>query len=105
MVKEKCTYTARDVHNKISFAKGKGFSAVEYTADYVLKRNAGLSLDLHSEQLPYNIRLVAGIFREYDAELRQLNALDFDDLLIFGVKLVREHNEVVHWCRHVLVDE
>ncbi|KAJ7929059.1 P-loop containing nucleoside triphosphate hydrolase protein [Mycena leptocephala] len=37
--------------------------------------------------------------------LRRSNSLDFDDLLLFGVKLFTEHPPATSWCRHVLVDE
>jgi DNA helicase II / ATP-dependent DNA helicase PcrA len=48
---------------------------------------------------------VAKIYRDYQATLRKNNSLDFDDLLVFGVKLFRGHKRVLEWCRHVLVDE
>jgi DNA helicase-2/ATP-dependent DNA helicase PcrA len=100
MAKEGCSYTPRDVQSKISFAKGKGFSADDYAADFRCRRG-----DPDDKPLPYPIWLVQEVFREYNLELRRNNAVDFDDLLIYGVKLVQDHNEVVHWCRHILVDE
>ena len=45
------------------------------------------------------------IFRDYERILRKNNSLDFDDLLVFGTKLFKQHPDVVSWCRHVLVDE
>ena len=49
--------------------------------------------------------LVAEIYELYERALRRNNSLDFDDLLLFGVKLFTEHKQTVDWCKHVLVDE
>ncbi|KIM80482.1 hypothetical protein PILCRDRAFT_9658 [Piloderma croceum F 1598] len=49
--------------------------------------------------------IVSQVYCEYERILRRNNCLDFDDLLLFGVKLFSEHPNSVAWCRHVLVDE
>ncbi|KAF7976974.1 hypothetical protein HWV62_5051 [Athelia sp. TMB] len=49
--------------------------------------------------------VVAQVYDEYERTLRRANALDFDDLLVFGLRLFRDYPTSVAWCRHVLVDE
>jgi DNA helicase II / ATP-dependent DNA helicase PcrA len=53
--------------------------------------------------------LVAVVWSESEQELRRSNAWDFDDLLAFGVRLLREHPYRLRWIRSrwrwVLVDE
>lgn len=49
--------------------------------------------------------LVAHLYGLYQRTLRENNALDFDDLLVYGVQLFGENPQVSRWCRHVLVDE
>jgi superfamily I DNA/RNA helicase len=53
--------------------------------------------------------LAAAVFRRYEQELRALNAMDFDDLLVQAVRLLSESPEVRgKWrakTRHLLVDE
>lgn len=53
--------------------------------------------------------VLGAVYRRYQQELRGLNAMDFDDLLIQAVKLLSEHPEVrSKWqsrARHLLVDE
>jgi DNA helicase-2/ATP-dependent DNA helicase PcrA len=53
--------------------------------------------------------LAAALWAECEAELRKSNAFDFDDLLTFGTRLLREHPFVARWLRSrwrwVLVDE
>ena len=53
--------------------------------------------------------LIAGIAVAYQNELRAQNAVDFDDLLLLGEKVLREHAEVrSYWqdrFRYVTVDE
>ncbi len=51
----------------------------------------------------------AAIFAAYQSDLRARNAMDFDDLLLYGVELLEEHEEVrearraLH--RYIMVDE
>lgn len=49
--------------------------------------------------------IVAEVYVEYEATLRKNNALDFDDLLVYGVQLFSENPSTVDWCQHILVDE
>ena len=53
--------------------------------------------------------LLGAVFARYQAELKTLNAVDFDDLLLLAVKLLNEHPEVrVRWTRryrYLMVDE
>lgn len=51
------------------------------------------------------LEAVADIYKRYERKLRQSNSLDFDDLLLFGVRLFERHPSVGEWCQHVLVDE
>ncbi|WVN90725.1 uncharacterized protein L203_105967 [Cryptococcus depauperatus CBS 7841] len=48
---------------------------------------------------------IADIYGEYEAALRESNSLDFDDLLVFALKLFTEAPYVVADIRHTLVDE
>ncbi|KAI0091225.1 P-loop containing nucleoside triphosphate hydrolase protein [Irpex rosettiformis] len=50
-------------------------------------------------------KIVAKIYARYQETLRENNSLDFDDLLVYGVTLFREHKKVANWCYHILVDE
>ncbi|KAF7354819.1 ATP-dependent DNA helicase PcrA [Mycena sanguinolenta] len=50
-------------------------------------------------------RVVGSVYEQYEKSLRRSNSLDFDDLLLFGVKLFSDHPPATSWCRHVLVDE
>ncbi|HEU5088987.1 MAG TPA: UvrD-helicase domain-containing protein [Roseiflexaceae bacterium] len=52
---------------------------------------------------------VAGVYRRYQRNLEQHNALDFDDLILLTHRLLSEHPDVLddvqaRW-RHILVDE
>ena len=53
--------------------------------------------------------LIGAVFARYQAELKNLNAVDFDDLLLLGVKLLGEHPDVrARWqdrFRYLMVDE
>ena len=49
--------------------------------------------------------IIAAIYKDYEKTLREANSLDFDDLLVFGVRMFAGHKKASAWCRHVLVDE
>jgi DNA helicase II / ATP-dependent DNA helicase PcrA len=48
---------------------------------------------------------IADIYRDYTIALEESNSLDFDDLLLYGVRLFRILPAAVHNIEHVLVDE
>ncbi|MDZ7290812.1 MAG: UvrD-helicase domain-containing protein [candidate division KSB1 bacterium] len=53
--------------------------------------------------------VVARVYAIYQQRLKENNAMDFDDLLIYPIELFRQHPEIlssyVHRFRYVLVDE
>lgn len=50
-------------------------------------------------------RKVAAFYEAYEEALKKNNALDFDDLLLYGVRLFQESPAILASCRHILVDE
>jgi DNA helicase-2/ATP-dependent DNA helicase PcrA len=89
-------YPPRSVRAQISHAKNNGITADDMEAE------AGRSRDLDRKD-------VAAIFRAYETMLRNANALDFDDLLLRAVELLREHPKVREaWnarFQYLMVDE
>ncbi len=66
-------------------------------------KNSGWSAPENEETL------IAAVFARYQLEMKNLNAVDFDDLLLLTVKLLNEHPEVrAKWqerFRYLMVDE
>jgi DNA helicase-2/ATP-dependent DNA helicase PcrA len=65
--------------------------------------------EMYGESADPRVTKVAAIFEEYEKALLQANALDFDDLLLESVRLLR-HDEATRetWNRrlsHVMIDE
>ncbi|KAE9400182.1 UvrD-helicase-domain-containing protein [Gymnopus androsaceus JB14] len=92
----------------ISKAKAKGLSATQFLRDIQAKSHGpkGSKEPFTSSSTVNDIDLVvAEIYEAYEKTLRKNNSLDFDDLLLFGVKLFTENHDAVKWCKHVLVDE
>jgi DNA helicase-2/ATP-dependent DNA helicase PcrA len=88
--------SAGDVQSRISQAKAKGKSPEVLVHEALIlsqSRNGDAS------------RLIADIYLDYARELREANSLDFDDLLVCGVELLRRHPNLVRNVAHVLVDE
>ncbi|KAF7301180.1 ATP-depentend DNA [Mycena indigotica] len=82
------------VLSHISRAKAKGLSPKEYAKQ---TPEQSYEAEVH--------KIVAAVYVEYEKLLRRNNSLDFDDLLLYGVKLFTENPTTANWCRHVLVDE
>lgn len=73
-----------------------------------IKNSGGRVEDVLSESI-YSERITKEIYYEYEKELKKNNALDFDDLILKSVELLRNHEEVKNYYRdrfeYVFVDE
>ena len=78
----------------ISKAKSKGLAP----GDIAAQQHQTSNLDEKDQ-------LMLAIYEEYEVALKKSNSLDFDDLLIYGVKLFEQKPNLGHWCKHILVDE
>lgn len=89
-------YPPRSVRAQISLAKNHGITPDQMESEAVELRNPARAD-------------VAKIFRVYEKALREAAAVDFDDLLLKAVDLLRDHPEVrERWNRrfeYILVDE
>jgi DNA helicase II / ATP-dependent DNA helicase PcrA len=65
--------------------------------------------DIRSRSRYLAAELIAAVWEESEQELGRSNAWDFDDLLAFGVRLLRDHPHRLQWVRSrwrwLLVDE
>ena len=86
-------YPPRGVKSQISELKNKGIDAYTY---------ASSATDFKAERL-------ARLYDEYESQLAENNAFDFDDLLLITMKLLRQQPELLHnyhqHFKHILVDE
>jgi DNA helicase-2/ATP-dependent DNA helicase PcrA len=87
--------TARQALSAISWAKNRQISPAAYA-------NQGEYASERTER-------IAQVYRQYEQRIAQSNALDFDDLLIKAVELLRNVEEVRTYYhqkfRHVMIDE
>jgi DNA helicase-2/ATP-dependent DNA helicase PcrA len=86
-------FNPRAVRFAISNAKNQGFDPEGY----------------ERENAHFKGRVIADVYRHYQAALAENNALDFDDLIWIPVQLFRQNEQVLaYWhnrFRHLLVDE
>ncbi len=73
-------------------------------------KNRGWGPDQHlAHSKDADTPLVASIFRAYEKQLKESNSMDFDDLILHSVRLLREHSEVrkrvAGRFRYLLIDE
>jgi len=89
-------YPPRSIRAQISHAKNHGITPDEMEAEARQMHNPGRED-------------AARIFRAYNDILRSAKALDFDDLLLRAVDLLRDHSDVrARWSRrfqYIMVDE
>ena len=113
LISQDIVFTEGAASSSISRAKAKGQSAKTFFQEMEQKEHQkklrvewraseSSNPELETKSLA---RIVAEIYIGYEQVLKDNNALDFDDLLVYGVKLFREHSETALWCKHILVDE
>ncbi|KAJ1028627.1 hypothetical protein NDA16_001793 [Ustilago loliicola] len=95
--------------SEISKAKAKEIDPIRYKelADQEAARGQASKAAIGRQvtgSAPFK-QIMATIYTMYQSQLVEANALDFDDLLVYGVQLFRRQNQVVRNIRHVLVDE
>lgn len=65
--------------------------------------------EFESEAKDFREREIAKIYREYQSRLTEANSVDFDDIIMRTVELLRTNEEVLNYCqnrfRYVCVDE
>lgn len=87
----------------ISWSKAKGISVTEYRNN--INRPSGKGYRSAKEEVSSYKAALATVYEQYEKTLRNVNALDFDDLIVMGEKLLSTHPSIVQSVRHVLVDE
>ncbi|KAG6851096.1 hypothetical protein H0H93_000976 [Arthromyces matolae] len=98
--------TESAVQSMISKAKAKGETAHEFSRRAERALHLGRNHTSNSGDPLVSVETVVGlIYEEYERTLRRNNSLDFDDLLLYGVKLFCGYKQTVAWCKYVLVDE
>ena len=85
-------------------------ASAEVLAEISRAKNALLSPDAYERSTSHpGAPLIAAVWRESERELRRCNALDFDDLLAFAVRLLADHPHRPSWLRQrwrwILADE
>ena len=109
-----------DMDDQISLIR-RIMKALKYTDDKSLKpksiqaiisseKNQGHGPEEYEASVYYpNQKKIAKVFYRYEEEKQKAGALDFDDLLLYELKLFREHPEVrKRWqnrFEHILIDE
>ncbi len=87
-------FPVKSILGEISSAKDKLITPQEYKAE------AGID---------YRRKIIADIYKEYNQRLKEANAMDFDDMIVNTVKLLKENDDVAAYYRakfrYIMVDE
>lgn len=83
------------VLSEISKAKAKGEPPEAMAIRAAQNKNASTN----------TLAVIADLYEEYQLALTEANSLDFDDLLLYALRLFKEAPRVVENIRHILVDE
>ncbi|KAG6813409.1 hypothetical protein H0H92_011387 [Tricholoma furcatifolium] len=103
----KIVLTDKGAQSMISKAKTKGKTPLDILNEAKVVRMASAgALREAGPDVYRQVQYVVGlVYKEYELTLRRNNALDFDDLLIYGDRLCAGFKHTVSWCKYVLVDE
>ncbi|CDK25830.1 unnamed protein product [Kuraishia capsulata CBS 1993] len=72
---------------------------------YISKLKAqGITPDAY-RAIPRHSAEIASVYTMYDSYLESHGLLDFDDILLYGLRLARDNGKCLDFVRHVLVDE
>ncbi|KAG6842333.1 hypothetical protein C0991_010622 [Blastosporella zonata] len=107
-IKEKqVVLTENGVQSMISKAKAKEKSCKDILEEANVTQTQNAPPDANDGRGAFNdVKYIVGlVYEEYELTLRRNNSLDFDDLLLYGVKLFAAFRCAVSWCQYVLVDE
>ena len=75
-------------------------ASAEVLAEISRAKNALITADAYERSAQHpGAPLIAAVWRESERELRRCNAMDFDDLLVFAVRLLAEHPHRLAWLR------
>jgi DNA helicase-2/ATP-dependent DNA helicase PcrA len=75
-------------------------ASAEVLAEISRAKNALMAPDAYERSAQHpGAPLTAAVWRESERELRRCNAMDFDDLLAFSVRLLVEHPHRLAWLR------
>ncbi|KAG6879550.1 hypothetical protein C0992_001555 [Termitomyces sp. T32_za158] len=102
------TLTDNGAQSMISKAKAKGLTPDDVLRKAGVNRTRSVNAPPHLIDGPRlnQIEYIVGLtYEQYELTLRRNNSLDFDDLLLYGVKLFDAFKQTVSWCEYVLVDE
>lgn len=86
------------------------FNPKAFLAAISSTKNEMTDAELFAEQANgYYEETLSRVFSQYQKQLKENNALDFDDIINFTVKILSENSEVLekyqNWFRYIMVDE
>ena len=95
-------YNPRSMLSRISKLK----TALVWPDDYLPSHS---SMSVRAQPHEFMEKLVAKLYGHYQNGLREMNALDFDDLIVLTVKIFKENPKVLakyqDWWKYIMVDE
>lgn len=100
--KDHQSVTVGTIRSLMSTIRSLTMSLSEWMGD--LPREAEKST-LVEGTLSQKNRLVCEVFTRYQKKKMEKNQLDFDDILIYTIQLLREHPDVVNNIQNILIDE
>src|SRR3989338_4789208 len=113
----KSNFSIFDTNDQLSLIK-KVMANLEidpkkYNPKLILNKISKLKTDLifpeNYNPAEFFTKIVSRVYNNYQAELKKMNGLDFDDLIVFTVKIFKQNPEVLekyqNFWKYILVDE
>src|SRR3989344_3094119 len=106
-----------DTNDQLSLVKkvmtGMEIDSKKYNPHLILNKISKLKTDLifpeNYNPTDFFAKIVSRVYNNYQSELKKINGLDFDDLIVFTVKIFKQNPEVLekyqNFWKYILVDE
>ena len=113
----KSNFSIFDTNDQLSLVKrtmaNLEIDSKQYNPRLILNKISKLKTDLifpeNYKPTEFFTKIVSRIYNNYQAELKKMNGLDFDDLIVLTVKIFKQNPEILEkyqkFWKYILVDE
>ncbi len=113
----KSNFSIFDTNDQLSLVKkvmiGLEIDPKKYNPNLILNKISKLKTDLifpeNYNPTEFFTKIVSRVYNNYQAELKKMNGLDFDDLIVLTVKIFKQNPDILgkyqNFWKYILVDE
>src|SRR3989344_5119281 len=113
----KSNFSIFDTNDQVSLVKkvmaNLEIDSKKYNPNLILNKISKLKTDLifseNYNPIDFFAKIVSRVYNNYQSELKRMNGLDFNDLIVLTVKIFKQYPEILekyqNYWKYILVDE